>query len=415
MVFETRFYAHSAPQRSGWEPLAEHLRLVAERAARYASVFDAEEEARAAGLLHDLGKYSPLFLRRLDNKAHHLDHWTPGASAALREYKQHGIAAALAIQGHHIGLQCAASKSLKTLLPGRLAPEPGLTFTEADPEILLARFSADGLALSTLEGSLYAQGEPKVGAMLDVRMLFSTLVDADFLETEAHFDRDEQGERRYRPEPPELQADRALAALDTELEKLARENRDRSSEAVHRLRADLLAACREGAEQAPGLFTLTAPTGAGKTLSMLAFALRHARRHGLRRIVMAIPFLSILEQNAKVYRDLLEPVFGAGYLLEHHSLAGTRGDKPEGDEQDAKESLRRRQAENWDAPLVLTTNVQLLESLFAHRPGACRKLHRLAGSVILFDEVQTLPLPLVVHTLAALSHLSERYLSLIHI
>jgi len=406
---EVAFYAHSAANRSDWEPLSEHLLLVARRASGYASVFEAGDEAFVAGLLHDLGKYAPVFLKRLENQAHHLDHWTPGAMVALDRYQMLGIAVALAIEGHHIGLQCAAKSHYGGLVPGRARPTEGCRFTEADPNCLLQRLAADGIELPALERSLFTPTGPRVGTMLDLRMLFSTLVDADFLETEAHFDRDAQGQRQYRPAPPELQPERALAVLDAHLAALAEKNRERSSEAVQELRGDLLAACRDGASHDPGLFTLSAPTGAGKTLSMLAFALRHAKLHGLRRIVLAIPFLSILEQTAQVYRDLLEPVFGRGYVLEHHSLAGTRGTKPEEDEQKPEEILRRRQAENWDAPLVVTTNVQLLESLFAHRPGPCRKLHRLARSVILFDEVQTLPLHLAVPTLAALSHLSSRY------
>src|SRR5690349_17393612 len=149
--------------------------------------------------------------------------------------------------------------------------------------------------------------------MLDVRMLFSALVDADFLETEAHFQRDAGGAKVYRDDGPPLQADAALARLDTHLLDLSQ--KDNAARHVHLLRADLLAACREAAALPPGLFTLTAPTGAGKTLAMLAFALGHARAHGLRRIVMAVPFLSIIEQTVRVYRDLLAPALGERYLL----------------------------------------------------------------------------------------------------
>jgi len=406
---DVTFYAHSAPDRSGWEPLSEHLLLVARRASTYASVFEAGDEAFLAGLIHDLGKYAPVFLKRLENQASHLDHWTPGAMVALDRYQKVGIAVALAIEGHHIGLQCAAKSHYGGLAPGQARPTEGCRFTEADPNRLLQRLTADGIELPALERSLFTPAGPRVGTMLDLRMLFSTLVDADFLETEAHFDRDAQGQRQYRPAPPELQPERALAVLDDHLAELTKKNRERSSKAVQKLRGDLLAVCRDGASHDPGLFTLSAPTGAGKTLSMLAFALRHAKLHGLRRVVLAIPFLSILEQTVQEYRKVLQSHFGPGYILEHHSLAGTRSTKPEGDEQDPDEILRRRQAENWDAPLVVTTNVQLLESLFAHRPGPCRKLHRLAQSVILFDEVQTLPLHVAVPTLAALSHLSSRY------
>lgn len=388
--------------------MVEHLELVARRAEQSAETFGAGAEAHLAGLLHDAGKASELFTRRLRGQASGLDHWSPGASLALRRYQQHGIAAALAIAGHHVGLGSAAPDALRAL--HNLPPPEDRTLTVDDPGELPARLAAEGIELPDLVGSLFDQRTPDGDALLDVRMLFSALVDADFLETEAHFDRDPKGERRYRPEPPELQPSRALEVLQKEISRLTARNRSRSSTAVQGLRSDLFQACWEGAEQPPGLFTLSAPTGSGKTLAMLAFALRHAARHGLRRVVMAVPYLSILEQTAQVYRSFLEPVFGSGYLLEHHSLAGTRGQEPGDDEQtDAAETLRRRQAENWDAPLVLTTSVQLLESLFAHRPGPCRKLHRLSRAVLLFDEVQTLPPPLVVATLATLSHLTQRF------
>lgn len=400
-IIPLMYYAHSAPAsrptRDAWEPLKDHLRDVAERAALFASAFGAAEEARLAGLLHDLGKYSDRFSRRLEGLERGLDHWSAGAWAAAVRFRN--AAVALAIQGHHVGLQ--APDALNQLRK----PAGGLELTETDFPSLLALLEADGLSLPAPGGSIFDPAGLKGSGMLDVRMLFSALVDADFLETEAHFQRDGGGEKVYRDGGPPLQADQALARLDAHLAELSRQGR--AAPHVDRLRADLLAACREAAALPPGLFTLTAPTGAGKTLAMLAFALGHAREHGLRRIVMAVPFLSIIEQTVRVYRSLLVPELGERYLLEHHSLAGTRG--TEGDGQSENERAARLQAENWDAPLVVTTSVQLLESLFANRPSACRKLHRLAKSVILLDEVQTLPPALAVPTLAALSHLAARY------
>ncbi len=406
---EPRYYAHSAPDGGEPEPLGEHGSLVGRRTESSCAPFGVGAEGQAAGLLHDAGKATELFALRLRGKASGLDHWTPGAALALRRYKQHGIAAALAIQGHHLGLAQASVEALKSLYNGESAC--GRTPTTDDPDILPARLIQEGIDLPELDGSLFDQGSLHGSALLDIRMLFSALVDADFLETEAHFDRDEQGDRRYRPPAPELAPGKALALVEKEIERLAWTNRSRSSQAVQSLRSDLFGTCYAAAEREPGLFTLSAPTGAGKTLSMLAFALRHAHLHGLRRVVMAIPYLSILEQTAKVYRALLEPDFGEGYVLEHHSLAGLRDGDPKDDEQGPSpaEVLRRRQAENWDAPLVVTTSVQLLESLFANRPRPCRKLHRLAKSVVLFDEVQSLPRLLAVPTLATLSRLSERY------
>jgi CRISPR-associated endonuclease/helicase Cas3 len=404
-----QYLAHSAPQGGLPEPLREHLELVAERAEKFAGEFGGELEARMAGLLHDAGKAAELFTRRLEGRVSGLDHWTPGAALALRLYRQNGIAAALAIQGHHLGLAQAHKQAIVQLHEASGVEDRTLTVSDFDE--LLERLQGMGIVLPPVERSIYAQNAPSASGLLDLRMLFSVLVDADYLETEAHFDRDGRGERRYRPDPPELHPARALQLVEAEVARLVEANRARSSEDVQRLRADLFLSCHEGAAREPSLFTLSAPTGAGKTLAMLAFALRHADLHGLRRVVLAVPYLSILEQTARIYRDLFEPTFGAGYVLEHHSLAGTRGSASVDDEQGPgpEEVLRRRQAENWDAPLVLTTSVQILESLFANRPKACRKLHRLAGGVLLFDEVQTLPRWLTVVTLATLSRLNERF------
>ena len=394
------YYAHSAPFRENWEPLRDHLADVAEQAACFASAFGAAEEARLAGLLHDLGKYSDRFTLRLEGKVRGLDHWSAGASAAVDRFKLTGAAAGLAVQGHHVGLQSLGSLAgLGNLARFATNLPAGSSLTETDLSVLLSRLEADGVALPAVDRSVFDRGAPRGGGMLDVRMLFSALVDADFLETEAHFARDSQGRKVYRPAGPVLHPVKALAVFDDQLAKVAQESLAASE--VNRLRADLLGACREAGAWPKGLFTLSAPTGAGKTLAMLAFALRHAAEHGLRRVVVAVPFLSIIEQTVKVYRGLLAPVFGECYVLEHHSLAGTRGIVAgELDSQSETERTARLLTENWDAPLVVTTSVQLLESLFANRPRACRKLHRLANSVILLDEVQTLPPRLAAPTLA---------------
>jgi CRISPR-associated helicase Cas3 len=240
--------------------------------------------------------------------------------------------------------------------------------------------------------------------MLDVRMLFSTLVDADFIETEAHFNALDDKNKGYRREGPPLEPERALGILTDHLKILQASSK--ASENVISIRNDLLQACLDAASFSKGLFTLTAPTGAGKTFSMLAFALKHAKKHGLRRIVVVIPYLSIIEQTVSEYRKVFDNDFEKEYVLEHHSLAGIHGND---DAEDYFESRQRLLSENWDAPIIVTTSVQFLESLFANRPSACRKLHRLAKSVILFDEVQTLPTGIAVPTLATLSRLAERY------
>lgn len=418
-----KYYAHTAPTASGRpDALRTHLENVAGCAAAYASSFGASQEARIAGLLHDLGKYGELFQRRLEGKEHVIDHWSTGAWVALTTYKHRGIAAALAIQGHHIGLQQASKDALSLLEPKQLENSHplALRLSDSNVEAIAQRFEQDGLTLPaapSLSPFLYpGLDAPPGAAMLDVRMLFSALVDADFIETEAHFQQATDGSKRYRNPGPTLECERDLTILQRHQKQIA-DNSDASFD-VTQLRADLLRACLDAAPLPQGVFSLTAPTGSGKTLSMLAFALKHAREHALRRIVVVIPYLTIIEQTVREYRKVFEPHLGSDlfeqYVLEHHSLAGTRtrkdGSSPcERDDEDEAKRRARELAQNWDAPIIITTSVQFLESLFANHSAPCRKLHRLAQSVILFDEVQTLPVALAVPTLAALSHLAERY------
>lgn len=391
--------------------MADHLQAVAELAADFAAAWGGEPEARIAGLLHDLGKYGDLFQRRLKGLERGIDHWTPGAWEALVRYRSEGIAPALAIQGHHRGLRRATEDGLREMDPhgwDERHPE-GPRLSDDNTEGLLGRGLSEGLEPDAEIGAGGASvlSGPDAAAMLGIRMLFSALVDADFLNTEGHFGGDAHG-LRYRESGPALEPQRASQVLADHLQRLAASSP--ATPEVNEMRAQLLAACLAASERPPGLFTLTAPTGSGKTLALLAFALRHAALHGLRRVVVVIPYLTIVEQTVKVYREALadwpDDQARLLYVLEDHSLASAGRDSSGGDEQDARARLL---AENWDAPVVVTTSVQMLESLFANRPGACRKLHRVARSVVLFDEVQTLPTRLAVPTLAALSHLSARY------
>jgi CRISPR-associated helicase Cas3/CRISPR-associated endonuclease Cas3-HD len=407
------FYAHSKNHVGLRHLLAEHLQSVSRLAGEFAGDFPWAEEARLAGLLHDLGKYSDRFQNRLLGKDQGLDHWSHGAWVACMEH--HALAAGLAIQGHHIGLQNLTKDNLRGMDPKRLGERHplGLALSHKNLPELKARLAADGIVpAKPRQAVLGLDMASSLSRMLDVRMLFSALVDADFLDTEAHFEGNAEG-KVYRRRGPALQAEKALAVLLAELDRLAANTAavETVAEARLALRSDSL----QAAEAAPGLFTLTAPTGSGKTLAMLAFALAHAQRHGLRRVVMVIPYLSIIEQTARIYRAIFAPHFGEDYVLEHHSLAGRGSEQREADDEgelasaEAAERRRRLLAENWDAPLIVTTSVQALESLFSNRPSTCRKLHRLAHSVLLFDEVQTLPSGLAVPTLAALSHLTQAY------
>ncbi len=402
-------YAHSANANGDWHPLAEHLQCVSRLATNFSANTTWSNEASLAGLLHDLGKYADRFQARLKGQDSGLDHWSQGAWVAL-DKEHHAIAAALAIQGHHVGLQRANLDSLRRMNPQSLAQNHPfrLTLSDTDHVRLKQRAEADGLlfqapaqtALQLKNGMAKA-----VANMLDVRLLFSCLVDADFLDTEAHFEGDAQG-KRPRPDGLKLDASAALNALNAHMAQLRSATGAQTE--VRQAREALWSAVEHSGQMQTGVFTLTAPTGSGKTMSMLKFALEHAAQHGLKRIVLAVPFLSVIEQTAREYRKVFKS-FPDNFVLEHHSLAGLGVEIERHDAEGASESQRRLLAENWDAPIVLTTNVQLLESLFSNRPSSCRKLHNLMESVILFDEAQSLPSGLAVPTLAALSHLSATY------
>lgn len=404
------YFAHSANKHGDWHRLKDHLRSVGDLASDFLDGLKGKEEARLAGLLHDLGKYGDRFQNRLHGKDRGLDHWSQGAWLSLK--KCDAVGAALAIQGHHIGLQHLQKVALRRLDPEKFASDDqtGIQLSEKNLGELESRLAEDGLTVPQLDQTILGLNMGGgFGRMLDVRMLFSALVDADFLDTEAHFESDANG-KRFRDPGATLRADQALSKLHDFIDRLRRQNR--AEKMVLEVRRELREHCSNAAAEATGLFTLTAPTGSGKTLAMLDFALRHARKHNLRRVVTVLPYLSIIGQTASTYRSVFEEMFGPTYVLEDHSLSGMGKEQSRGDSE-GKEGKQDRQirllAENWDAPLIVTTSVQMLESLMSNRSSRCRKLHRLARSVILLDEVQTLPAPLVVSTLATLSHLAREY------
>ncbi len=411
MASEVRYYyAHSLPPphgREDWELMSDHARRVADGegdalpgASQFAKAFGAEEWGRLLGLWHDLGKYSKAFQDYLAagagvrNPVHgsevlgKVDHSTAGAQhAAVRSPSSPlGVLLAYCIAGHHAGLpdNVGGASGLAMRLAKRVDP------IDAAPADLLGR------PLPPMPNLNPGGGRRSASFVIGffTRMLFSCLVDADFLATEWFMSPDRSSRRPDAGASPA----RLLARLDEHLDD---KRRLANVTAVNQLRWEVLATCREKAKLAPGFFSLNVPTGGGKTLSSLAFALTHAAEHDLRRVVYAIPFTSIIEQTADVFRDALGDELRSE-VLEHHS--NLEPDDPE------KQSDRSRlAAENFDAPLVVTTNVQLFESLFASRTSRCRKLHRLAKSVVILDEAQALPPNLLAPTLAALEELVRNY------
>jgi len=411
--------AHTGPNGEA-HLLHEHLQEVARLAKEFAAPLNSGNWAYIAGLWHDLGKYRPGFqqyIRQVNGQEAHIEgklpsgsdktHSAAGALHALHTLEGRfggptggALARVLAyvIAGHHAGLGDWVA-GLDTRLLGTGAPnsereyrESLTTASEHAPHLLALPDSftlAD--ALAAIPGPRSSQ---PLTTSLWIRMLFSALVDADFLDTERFLD---IGQAERRAGYPSLstyaqQLDTHLAVKAAHVAQLGRDQ-----DPVMLARTQVLRQCLTKAQLPPGVFTLTVPTGGGKTLSSLSFALQHALAHGRQRVIYAIPYTSIIEQTADVFGG----IFGTDHVVEHHSQADT---------DDREESQRSRLAcENWDAPLIVTTNVQLFESLFAARTSRCRKLHNIANSVIVLDEAQLLPPDFLQPILDALNVLVTHY------
>ncbi|MGH9688390.1 MAG: CRISPR-associated endonuclease Cas3'' [Candidatus Acidiferrales bacterium] len=405
MGVEGYFYAHTVngqpPER--WQLLEDHLRGVAELAADFASAYDAADWAYCAGLWHDVGKYQREFQERLRGSGLSVEHSGAGAALAHMRDKSNGLALAFAIAGHHAGLANPIGSG-----PG--FPSPLVKRLQQNNNVLqgllpIIPFEIQNHPVPVLPQRLrpdprFDQNteEMKRTTELWVRFVFSALVDADRLNTEAFVEPTRPFLRGKFSAIKELRE-----ALDTFVERKSDVKQNKGSVAVNAARISVLRQCREAAKRERGLFSLTAPTGSGKTLSSMSFALRHAERWGLRRIIVVIPYTSIIEQNAKEYADAL----GDHNVVEHHSNLDPEQQKREkGEEFTARLDLA---AENWDAPVIVTTTVQFFESLFSNNPSRCRKLHNIADSVIILDEVQTLPPGFLLSITDILSELSLHY------
>ena len=393
----SKYYAHSdaSEDREHWHRLSEHLDGTGARAADFLDVVGGADVGRVAGLLHDLGKYTQEFQDRLSGRAKRVNHSTAGARVAVERYPGHlGKMLAFCIAGHHSGLANGVNGEQITALEDRLAEQVPVPDSVWEQEMVLPT----GLPSPRLE----PRDRDAAGfcAAFFVRMLFSALVDADYLDTENYF-AGLEGEAKPRGQHPTLAEVRGR--LNAYLDKLAA---SANASSVNDLRQEVLAHVRGEATEPPGLFTLTVPTGGGKTLTSLAFALDHARHHGLARVIYVIPYMSIIEQTAAVFRTALrecdteEPDF----VIEHHSTF----DEDRIGRREAREKLQLAM-ENWDAPIIVTTAVQLFESLFANRPSRCRKLHNIANSVVILDEAQTLPLKYLRPCVAALDELARNW------
>ena len=382
------FYAHStiSDDKSEWQKLEDHLRGVTERAAAFADVFGAKNWGRCAGLLHDAGKATGAFQRRLEGSLERVDHATFGAQLAKEKGGPLGLLLAYVLAGHHGGLPDGGEQESQLhfrLKHGRV------------PEDVKLMIEDDCLRDLPLPFMLH-QGRGGFSLTFFTRMLFSCLVDGDFLDTEEFYNPQIAAERVRHVEHDAIKV--LQKRMDAHLKHIIN-----TAQATHvnALRKEVLFQCREKAKLPQQIFSIAVPTGGGKTLSSMAFALDHAIEHGLRRVVYAIPFTSIIEQNAQVFQEIL----GREQVLEHHC------NYRETDDPEEAGYNRRRglAAENWESPVVVSTNVQFFESLFSNKPSKCRKLHNIARSVIVLDEAQVIPTDYLEPCLAALRELVDHY------
>lgn len=412
-----KFFSHTDPAHprledaeKHWEPLERHLHDVAKLAEDFASAFGAKEWGRLAGLWHDLGKYSVEFQAKLRGEHFQIEHTGAGAALAKDMSFTGWQTLAFVIAGHHAGLANWKSREsindVLTPLDDRVARAADMlarcrSLVMENNDMVIEKVMADPqvpeLPLWIIKGG----DEAALYWSCFIRMIFSALVDADSIATE-RFCAGEDAKTKYRSQPIYEDILVLQQRLDASVDELSSEAEDSN---VNRERASILKWCRDASQTDPGFFTLNVPTGGGKTLAAMSFALRHVVAHrakGMRRVIVAAPYTSIIEQNAGKYAEVL----GAHNLIEHHSNLDDFDDKEGADEA----TIRRRLAcENWDAPVIVTTNVQLFESLFTHKRRRARKLHNIAGSVIILDEAQCVPVGFMALIVPMLRDLVEHY------
>lgn len=381
-----RYYAHTSDKKP-WQTMSEHLNSTAMMTAEFSSAFNAGEWGYCCGLFHDLGKYSHEFQKKLTGSPIKVDHSSAGGQEACKLFGPAvGKLVAYCISGHHSGLlDHGTPASTEGTLYSRLHSSlKDYTAYLTDQE-LLPQKQITAVPITPVKKN------PGFSIAFFVRMLYSCLVDADFLDTE-----------KYMAEGPKYRGGHASLeelkyALDEVLARI-----QKTDTIINTKRTSILKSCISRAQCAPGLFTLTVPTGGGKTYSSLAFALHHALHNQMRRIIYVIPYTSIIEQNAQVFKSAL----GEENVLEHHSNFSF-GDFSE-DETSSLAKLKLS-AENWDIPIVVTTNVQFFESLFANRSSRCRKIHNISRSVVILDEAQMLPVDYLRPSLSAVTELVSNY------
>ncbi|HVB21705.1 MAG TPA: CRISPR-associated helicase Cas3' [Ktedonobacteraceae bacterium] len=382
--------AHTKNSQGKQQGLEEHLRNVADATSQYCASFGGAQFGYQAGLVHDIGKYDPAFQQYLLNAEQNPtkrvkgpDH--KGAGTVLAETFERKGALSGIIYGHHGGIPSSAK--LQTQIREHRMRKPAQEAIDKAKRMVPELLVPPGKILPAYIRS-------KLELDFFTRMAFSALVDADFLDTEQHFNAGKRPERDNVWNIADL-----WKTFETSYErKFAGAERN----PLNAIRAEVYQSCLNAASLSPGFFRLTVPTGGGKTLASLGFALKHAKEHDLDRVIYAIPYTSIIDQTAQVFRE----IFGDDQaFIEHHSNISL----PDSEYPIPAEIHRRFAAENWDAPLIATTTVQLFESLMGHGTSKCRKLHNIAKSVIVLDEAQMLPVYFLTPILDMLRQLVAYY------
>jgi CRISPR-associated helicase Cas3/CRISPR-associated endonuclease Cas3-HD len=384
-----KYYAHSSdnPEQS-WQEIIDHSRNTAIIAANYSSKFNAKEFGYICGLLHDIGKYSQEFQNKLKGETIRVDHSTASAQEACKLYgKEFGRIFAYCLAGHHSGLMDFGTAAM---MEGTLNYRLHKNIEDYNAyKNELEKFINKSLPKLPIKPIKKYYG---FSFSFFVRMLFSCLVDADFLDTENYLSESIKPRGKNTP----------ISILKKKFDEfLSSFNYPKTK--INAMRQEILESCLNMASQKTGLFTLTVPTGGGKTYSSFAFALNHAIENNLEKIIYVIPYTSIIEQNAALFKNAI----GYENVLEHHSNFQI-AEKDSEHLQTINEKLKLA-SENWDIPVVVTTNVQFFESLFSNRSSKCRKIHNLSKSVIIFDEAQMLPIQYLKPCLLSVSELIGNY------
>ena len=375
------YIAHKCDNKKE-QTILEHLEGVAQIAAGFAADFETADQGRLVGIAHDIGKYSVEFQRRIKEGGPKVDHSTAGAYLCAKSGQNY---ASFCIAGHHSGLPDLGG--VEDVTEGTLRARLNKANKGEIPDYSAWKDEIKNLPVAKLPAFADSRG---LAEAFYIRMLYSCLVDADYLDTEKYM----SDESVYRNNP--ILMENLEKRLDRYINKWFP-----PQGMLNKKRCEILESCIEKSKDEQGLFTLTVPTGGGKTIASMAFAIKHACKHKLKRIIYVIPYTSIIEQTAEEFRK----IFGEEAVLEHHS-----GVDYDSDEQDTENDIRRYLAtENWDMSIIVTTAVQFFESLFSNKSSKCRKLHNISKSVVVFDEAQMLPISYLRPCVYTITELVQRY------